>query len=85
MTWNYRVIRHVDKYGEVEDIWFGIHEVFYPAEDENNLEHASWTKDATSIVETSSEELLLTIQRIKNSVEKPTLMIEDNSLKEWKP
>lgn len=84
MTWNHRVIRHVDQHGEIEDIWFGVHEVFYTG-DNDDLEGASWTEDAIKIIEGSPGDLLKTIQRIRDSVEKPILMIDGNSLKEWKP
>lgn len=83
MTWNHRVIRHTDVEGDTEYIWFGVHEVFYPSDDDS-LDGASWTEDAIKIIEDSPEELLKTVQRIKASIEKPTLMIDGNQLKVWK-
>jgi len=84
MIWNHRVIRHVDTYNEVEDIWFGIHEVFYSG-DVDDLKGALWTEDAIQIIEGDAEDLLRSIVRIKACLDKPILMIEDSCLKEWKP
>ncbi len=64
MSWNYRVIRH----GTEDDIWYGVHEVYYNGEGKPE----GWTNKPILIGSTPNE-LLVTLERIKESVSKATL------------
>jgi hypothetical protein len=66
LTWNYRIIRHVDPEGE----WYGIHEVYY---DDQGQPH-SLTANPVPIDAETPEELR---RLLDEAFEKPVLNYDD--------
>lgn len=68
MAWNHRVIKKTDSEGE---IYFGIHEVYFKDDDENNIN--SWSAEPRGILEYSLEDLRVTLERMLKSLDKGIL------------
>lgn len=69
MTWNHRVLRHVK---ESDDVWYGIHEVFYNDKGEPD----SCTEHLMKPMGASPEELKQELELMVKSIEKPILDYE---------
>jgi hypothetical protein len=70
MTWNHRVMRHVDPNG---GIWFGIHEVYY---DESG-EPEGWTETPDGPHGETVEQLVADLARMIEASGRPVLEYED--------
>ena len=79
MSWNYRVMRHVDSVpdwvpetGGGKETWLGIHEVYYDAMD--NV--TSYSMHPQAVVGESGEVLKDILQKMLEACEKPVLDYE---------
>ena len=68
MSWNHRVIRHVDDKDEGEE-WFSIHEVYY----NDDLEPTSCTKDAIAPLQEEMKDLKWELEKMLECLEKPII------------
>ncbi len=78
MSWNYRVIRHIEK--ETNEFWFGIHEVYYS--ENGQVKH--WTKYPVKPAGSSLEDLKGDITLMMKAFDKPTLEVKQNTLLEMR-
>lgn len=62
MSWNYRLVKHKDRYG---DDWFAVHEAYY--EDGEERPH-SITKEPIDLGGESMEEVLDDLELIKKDI-----------------
>jgi len=76
MHWNYRVMKHVDRnpdwvpnVGGQDETWFGIHEVYYDAEE--NVQ--SYSLHAQAVVGESLDVTKDILQKMLEACEKPVL------------
>jgi hypothetical protein len=78
MTWNYRVIEHLDEKGYK---WWGIHEVYY--DEEGNLmgyiedKNAMMFFDEGDDIGNCQESFSWTLDRMREALNKPVLLEED--------
>jgi len=70
VSWNYRIIKHIDKDG---DEYFAIHEVYYDEAGNPN----GVTEDEVGIHGTNMEELKDDLKYHRNAFRKPVLNYED--------
>lgn len=80
MGWNYRVMRHAPKNGEVDE-WYAIHEVYYRSNDVDDLtvpvSETGCTEDPVGVVGDSVESLRWSLQKMLEALEKPVLEYSD--------
>jgi hypothetical protein len=80
MSWNYRVIYHVNEDEGWE--WFGIHTCYYKRK-KDKIPH-SWSSETVSLDRDSLDDLVMEIGRFQAACEKPILYIKKDKLKLWK-
>lgn len=68
MSWNHRVIAHEHN----GDVWFGIHEVYY-----KDGEPVSYTESSVGIVGDSIKDLVWTLSRMTESLQKDILCADN--------
>lgn len=80
MGWNYRVMRHAPREGEVDD-WFAIHEVYYRSDEVDDLtvpvHETGCTKDPVSVIADDVEGLRWSLQKMLEALDKPVLAYSD--------
>jgi hypothetical protein len=78
MSWNYRVIEKIHKFGDYEEREFSIHEVYYKdisgGDDYDNIE--SYTKNPVYPTGETPEEFKDMLERYNGALAKPTLSID---------
>lgn len=76
MTWNHRVMRHV----EGDEVFFQIHEVYYGIEEGSN--QLSWTENAIAPMGETIEDLRFELVRMLEALDKPVLDYHAEELSE---
>lgn len=70
MSWNHRIIRHIEPRTHMDDsIYYAIHEVYYDEDGKVN----GWTEEPIRIMEESLEDLKVTLQRLTESFDNPVI------------
>lgn len=70
MSWNHRIIRHIEQRTHMDDgIYYAIHEVYYDEDGKVN----GWTEEPIRIMEESLDDLKVTLQRLIESLDKPVI------------
>jgi hypothetical protein len=84
MGWNYRVMRHSSKdetTGE-DEIWVGLHEVYYRDDDVDdltvNVDETSYTKKPVRIISEDVAGLRWVLERMLEALDKPILDYRDS-------
>jgi hypothetical protein len=79
--WNHRIIFHPEKRPSLG--YFAVHECFY--ENASDKIPHSWTAEAISMIESSVDDMRVTLTRIRKACNRPTLTIKGKKLVEIKP
>ena len=84
MGWNYRVMRHSsrnEKTGE-EEVWLGIHEVYYRDDDVDDLtvdvNETGYTVEPVRVTADDVEGLRWVLEKMSEALDKPVLNFEDS-------
>ena len=68
MTWNYRLVKHVDS--RTKSVWYGIHEVFYNSEGKP----CGMTENPVDIIGESVQEVQNSIKLIQRDASRRPLL-----------
>lgn len=83
MSWNHRVLKHIDEERAVNGeptIWFAVHEVHYEGRDMQDFKNILWSENASDILGDTFEEMVEYHQMIDKAFDLPILVIKNGKL-----